>query len=66
MFGNPSRSNEDPDESKTQIEKIREADLVIWLLGLWVLAVPAQYMRFIVLISERNAADAFKDKYTAL
>ncbi len=47
------------------IEKIRKADLVIWSFGLWVLAVPAQYMRFIELISERNASSAFKDKYTA-
>jgi multimeric flavodoxin WrbA len=47
------------------IDKIREADLVIWSFGLWVLAVPAQYMRFIELISERNVASAFENKYTA-
>lgn len=47
------------------IRQIEEADVVIWSFGLWVLAVPAQYMRFIELISERNAAYAFKDKYTA-
>jgi len=46
------------------IEKIREANLVIWSFGLWVLAVPAQYMRFIELISERNVANAFENKYT--
>jgi multimeric flavodoxin WrbA len=47
------------------IHQIKDADAVIWSFGLWVLAVPAQYMRFIELIWERNATHAFKDKYTA-
>lgn len=47
------------------IKQVAEADTVIWSFGLWVLAVPAQYMRFIELISERNAEYAFKGKYTA-
>ena len=47
------------------IRQIECADAVIWSFGLWVLAVPAQYMRFIELISERKASNAFKDKYTA-
>lgn len=47
------------------MEEIRSADGVIWSFGLWVLAVSAQYMRFVELISERNAQDIFKDKYTA-
>ena len=47
------------------IEEIRSSEGVIWSFGLWVLAVSAQYMRFIELISERGAEDIFKDKYTA-
>jgi len=33
---------------------------------LWVLCVPAQYMRFIELIFERGVQDAFKNKYAAV
>lgn len=47
------------------IETVRQADAVLWSFGLWVLAVPAQYMRFIELISERSAEYAFREKYTA-
>jgi multimeric flavodoxin WrbA len=47
------------------IDEIRESDGVLWAFGLWVLVVSAQYMRFIELISERSAQDAFKNKYTA-
>ncbi|MCG2768010.1 MAG: NAD(P)H-dependent oxidoreductase [Anaerolineae bacterium] len=48
------------------IDEVRSADGVLWSFGLWVLCVPAQYMRFIELISERRVEDAFKDKYTAV
>ena len=47
------------------IDEIRDSDGVLWAFGLWVLVVSAQYMRFIELISERSAKDAFKNKYTA-
>jgi len=47
------------------IDEISESDGVLWAFGLWVLVVSAQYMRFIELISERSAKDAFKNKYTA-
>jgi len=47
------------------MEEIRSSDGVLWSFGLWVMAVSAQYMRFIELISERGAEDIFKDKYTA-
>lgn len=47
------------------IKDINSSDAVLWSFGLWVLAVPAQYMRFIELISERKAESAFRDKYTA-
>jgi len=45
------------------IEEVRASDGVLWSFGLWVLAVAAQYMRFIELISERDVENAFKDKY---
>ncbi len=48
------------------INEIRSADGVLWSFGLWVLCAPAQYMRFIELISERRVEDAFKDKYAAV
>ena len=47
------------------LKDVESADLILWIFGLWVLAVPAQYMRFIELISENNAGPAFKGKYTA-
>jgi multimeric flavodoxin WrbA len=48
------------------IDEVRLADGVLWSFGLWVLCAPAQYMRFIELISERGVEDVFKDKYTAV
>jgi len=47
------------------MEDIRSSDGVIWSFGLWVMAVSAQCMRFVELISERGAEDIFRDKYTA-
>ena len=47
------------------IDHIRNSDGVLWTFGVWVLLVSAQYVRFIELISERKAADAFKNKYAA-
>ncbi len=47
------------------IDDIISADAIIWSFGLWVLAVPAQYMRFIELVYERKKEHAFNDKYTA-
>lgn len=48
------------------INEVRSADGVLWSFGLWVLCVPAQYMRFIELISERGMEDAFENKYAAV
>jgi multimeric flavodoxin WrbA len=48
------------------IDEVRSADGVLWSFGLWVLCVPAQYMRFIELIFERRAEDAFRNKYAAV
>ena len=48
------------------IDEVRSSDGVLWSFGLLVLAVPAQYMRFIELISERGVEDAFENKYAAV
>ena len=48
------------------IDQVRSVDGVLWSFGLWVLCVPAQYMRFIELVFERGVEDAFKGKYTAV
>jgi len=45
------------------IDEIISTDGIIWSFGLWVLAVAAQYIRFIELISEKGVEDAFKNKY---
>jgi multimeric flavodoxin WrbA len=56
----------EPEAFQEIMNEIRSADGVLWTFGLWVLCVPAQYMRFIELISERGMEDAFKDKYAAV
>jgi len=48
------------------IDEVRSADGVLWSFGLWALCVTAQYMRFIEMISERGAEDAFDHKYAAV
>lgn len=48
------------------IDDIRSADAVLWAVPLYVFLVPSQYKRFIELIWERGAQDAFKEKYTAV
>lgn len=45
---------------------IRSADGVLWAFPVYVCLVPGQYKRFIEMIFEKNAADAFRDKYTAV
>ncbi|RPJ58186.1 MAG: hypothetical protein EHM12_08360 [Dehalococcoidia bacterium] len=46
------------------IDEIKNADGVIWAFPLYVFLVASQYKRFIELISENGAEEAFKDKYT--
>ncbi len=48
------------------IEKVKQSDAVLWVVPLYVYLVPAQYKRFIELIFERKAEDAFKNKYTVV
>lgn len=47
------------------LAKIQSADLVLWAFPLYFLLVPAQYKRFIELVFERGAQDAFTGKYVA-
>ena len=44
---------------------MRSADAVLWGFPLYILLVCSQYKRFIELISERSAQDAFRGKYAA-
>ncbi|MBN1381778.1 MAG: NAD(P)H-dependent oxidoreductase [Deltaproteobacteria bacterium] len=62
---NIRKLEKDGNAFRTIIDEISNSDGVLWAFGLWVLAVSAQYMRFIELISERSAKDAFKNKYAA-
>ncbi len=48
------------------IDHVRNSDGVLWTFPVYVFLVPSQYKRFIDLIWERGAQDAFQDKYTAV
>jgi multimeric flavodoxin WrbA len=47
------------------LDTIRSADVVLWAFPLYFMVVCAQYKRFIELIFERKAQDAFAGKYAA-
>ncbi len=47
------------------IGRVKAADIVLWAFPLYILSVHASYKRFIELIFERSAQEAFKGKYTA-
>jgi multimeric flavodoxin WrbA len=47
------------------VEQVRASDGVLWAFPLYILHVHAHYKRFIELIWERDAQDAFADKYAA-
>jgi multimeric flavodoxin WrbA len=47
------------------IAEVRQADLVLWAFPLYILLVCSQYKRFIELIAERGARDAFRGRYAA-
>jgi multimeric flavodoxin WrbA len=47
------------------VAAVRAADAVLWAVPLYVYLVPSQYKRFIELIWERGAQDAFRGKYAA-
>jgi multimeric flavodoxin WrbA len=48
------------------INEVRKADGVLWAFPVYYLLVPSQYKKFIELIGEAGAQDAFKDKYAAI
>lgn len=47
------------------VHEVRSADGVLWAFPLYFLLVSSQYKRFIELLWERKAADAFQGRYTA-
>jgi len=47
------------------IAEVRASDGVLWAFPLYVFLVSAQYKRFIELITERDAGEAFEGKYAA-
>jgi multimeric flavodoxin WrbA len=47
------------------MDEVRSANGVLWAFPLYFLLVPSNYKRFIELIWERGAENAFKDKYAA-
>ena len=47
------------------IDQVRSSDAVLWGFSLCILHVHANYKRFIELVFERKAQEAFKGKYTA-
>ena len=47
------------------IDEIKSADGILWAFPLYYLLVHSHYKRFIELISERDAGDAFRNKYAA-
>jgi NAD(P)H-dependent FMN reductase len=55
----------DPATWDAVIAGIRSADLLLWAFPLYYLLVPSQYKRFIELIFEHGAQDAFAGKYAA-
>ena len=48
------------------VDDVGSSDGVLWTFPLYYLLVSSQYKRFIELIWEREAAEAFKNKYTAV
>lgn len=50
----------------TIVQAVREADCVIWAFPLYFLLVPSQYKRFIELVFEREAHQAFEGKPAAV
>ena len=55
----------DPAAWNAIIGAIRSADIVLWAFPLYYLLVCSQYKRFIELLFERSAGDAFAGKYAA-
>lgn len=54
-----------PEEFAAVIDEVRSADAVLWAFPLYYCVVCSQYKRFIELIFDRGAQDAFAGKYAA-
>lgn len=59
------RLERDPQAFEAVLAQVREADLVLWAFPLYYMLVCSQYKRFIELIFERGAQDAFRGRYAA-
>jgi multimeric flavodoxin WrbA len=55
----------DPGRFEAIVEEIGSADGVLWAFPLYILLVSSQYKRFIELIAERSASEAFRGRYAA-
>ena len=53
------------EEFDAVIEEVRNSDIILWAFPLYVFLVHGNYKRFIELIHERDAVDAFDGKYAA-
>ncbi len=51
---------------KEVVDDVGSSDVVLWAFPLYHMLVPSQYKRFIELVSEKDAVDAFKEKYAAV
>ncbi len=47
------------------IDDVQSSDAIIWTFPVYIMLVPSNYKRFIELIFERKAEQAFKNKYTS-
>ncbi len=68
VFHNVAKKIKQIEKKDTLFEKIIEdvdsSDAVIWSFPVYTFFVPAQYIRFIELINERNVTTSFDNKYT--
>jgi len=60
-----TRIEEDSAAWNHTLDSIRSADLVLWAFPVYVMLVSSQYKRFIELVFERKAEDAWAGKYAA-
>ena len=54
-----------PERFTEIVEEVRSAEVVLWAFPLYILLVSSQYKRFIELIAERGAGEAFQGRYAA-
>ena len=55
-----------PEAFKNIIHAVRSCDAVVWAFPVYYMLVPGNYKRFIELVWERKAEDAFRDKPAAI